>query len=48
MNNSNMAKIQLNGDPYEINARTNLNELLQIEGINKELAKTIIRKINNE
>ena len=28
--------------------QTNLNELLQIEGINKELAKTIIRKINNE
>ena len=23
-----MAKIQLNGDPYEINAQTNLNELL--------------------
>ncbi len=28
MNNSNVAKIQLNGDPYEINVRTNLNELL--------------------
>ena len=28
MNNSNMAKIQLNGDPYEINDGTNLNELL--------------------
>ena len=28
MNNSNVAKIQLNGDPYEINAQTNLNELL--------------------
>ena len=28
MNNSNVAKIQLNGDPYEINDRTNLNELL--------------------
>ena len=28
MNNSNVAKIQLNGDPYEINNRTNLNELL--------------------
>ena len=28
MNNLNMAKIQLNGDPYEINGRTNLNELL--------------------
>ena len=28
MNNSNMAKIQLNGDSYEINDGTNLNELL--------------------
>ena len=28
MNNSNVAKIQLNGAPYEINGRTNLNELL--------------------
>ena len=28
MNSSNVAKIQLNGDPYEINGRTNLNELL--------------------
>ena len=28
MNNSNMAKIQLNGDVYEIKAQTNLNELL--------------------
>ena len=28
MNNSNVAKIQLNGDPYEINHGTNLNELL--------------------
>ena len=28
MNSSNVAKIQLNGDPYEINNRTNLNELL--------------------
>ena len=28
MNNSNVAKIQLNGDPYEINSQTNLNELL--------------------
>ena len=28
MNNLNMAKIQLNGDPYEINNDTNLNELL--------------------
>ena len=28
MNNLNMAKIQLNGDPYEINGGTNLNKLL--------------------
>ena len=28
MNNSNVAKIQLNGDPYEISNGTNLNELL--------------------
>ena len=28
MNNLNVAKIQLNGAPYEINDGTNLNELL--------------------
>ena len=28
MNNLNVAKIQLNGDPYEIKDGTNLNELL--------------------
>ena len=28
MNNLNVAKIQLNGDPYEIHNGTNLNELL--------------------
>jgi len=28
MNNLNVAKIQLNGAPYEINTSTNLNELL--------------------
>ena len=28
MNNLNMAKIQLNGSPYEINTKTNLNQLL--------------------
>jgi len=28
MNNLNVAKIQLNGDPYEVNDGTNLNELL--------------------
>ena len=28
MNNLNVAKIQLNGDPYEISSGANLNELL--------------------
>ena len=28
MNNLNVAKIQLNGDPFEINIGTNLNDLL--------------------
>ena len=28
MNNLNVAKIQLNGDPFEINKGTNLDELL--------------------
>ena len=28
MNNLNVAKIQLNGDPFEINNGTNLNQLL--------------------
>ena len=28
MNNLNVAKIQLNGSPYEINTATNLNQLL--------------------
>jgi len=28
MNNLNVAKIQLNGDSYEINSGTNLNQLL--------------------
>ena len=28
MNNLNVAKIQLNGSPYEINGGSNLNELL--------------------
>ena len=28
MNNLNVAKIQLNGDPYEINNSTNLDKLL--------------------
>ena len=28
MNNLNVAKIQLNGNPYEINTETNINQLL--------------------
>ena len=28
MNNLNVAKIQLNGSPFEINTETNLNQLL--------------------
>ena len=28
MNNLNVAKIQLNGNPYEINTETNLNQFL--------------------
>ena len=28
MNNLNVAKIQLNGSPYKINIKTNLNQLL--------------------
>ena len=35
MNNLNVAKIQLNGDPYEINNGTNLNELLDTLKIKK-------------
>ena len=35
MNNLNVAKIQLNGDPYEINNGSNLNELLNTLKINK-------------
>ena len=35
MNNLNVAKIQLNGDPYEINSGTNLNELLNKLKIHK-------------
>ena len=35
MNNLNVAKIQLNGNPYEINDGTNLNELLNKLKIHK-------------
>ena len=36
MNNLNVAKIQLNGDPYEINSGTNLNALLNKLKIQKD------------
>ena len=36
MNNLNVAKIQLNGDPYEISNGTNLNELLNKLKIQKK------------
>ena len=35
MNNLNVAKIQLNGNPYEINTATNLNQLLNMLKIKK-------------
>ena len=35
MNNLNVAKIQLNGDPYEVNCGTNLNDLLNKQKIQK-------------
>ena len=35
MNNLNVAKIQLNGNPYEINTETNLNQLLNMLKIQK-------------
>ena len=35
MNNLNVAKIQLHGDPYEVNYGTNLNELLNKLKIHK-------------
>jgi len=49
MNNLNVAKIQLNGDPYQIINGTNLNELLNKLKIQKskvaiEVNGTIIEK----
>ena len=49
MNNLNVAKIQLNGNPYEINTQTNLNQLLNKLKIQKnkvavELNGTIVEK----
>ena len=45
MNNLNVAKIQLNGDTYEINYGTNLNELLNKLKIEK---KKVAIEINGE
>ena len=49
MNNLNVAKIQLNGDPYEINYGINLNQLLNKLKIQKnkvavEVNGTIVDK----
>ena len=49
MNNLNMAKIQLNGNPHEINTETNLNQLLDKLKIQKtkvaiELNGVIVEK----
>ena len=49
MNNLNVAKIQLNGSPYEINTETNLNQLLNKLKIQKtkvaiEVNGTIVEK----
>ena len=49
MNNLNVAKIQLNGDSYEINAGTNLDKLLNKLKIQKnkvaiEVNGTIVEK----
>ena len=49
MNNLNMAKIQLNGNPHEINTETNLNQLLNKLKIQKikvaiELNGVIVEK----
>ena len=49
MNNLNVAKIQLNGNPYKINTETNLNQLLNKLKIQKtkvaiELNGVIVEK----
>ncbi len=49
MNNLNVAKIQLNGNPYEINTETNLNQLLnklkiQTTKVAIEVNGTIVEK----
>jgi len=45
MNNLNVAKIQLNGDSYEINNGSNLNELLNKLKIQK---KKVAIEVNGE
>ena len=45
MNNLNVAKIQLNGNTYEINNGTNLNELLNKLKIKKN---KVAREVNGE
>ena len=45
MNNLNVAKIQLNGDPYEINNSTNLDELLNKLKIQKN---KVAREVNGQ
>ena len=45
MNNLNVAKIQLNGDPYEIDKGINLNELLNKLKIQK---KKVAIEVNGE
>ncbi len=45
MNNLNVAKIQLNGDPYEIDNGINLNELLNKLKIKKKRYKQNIHII---
>ena len=45
MNNLNVAKIQLNGDPYEINHGTNLDQLLNKLKIQK---KKVAIEVNGE
>ena len=53
MNNLNVAKIQLNGKPYEVNSDTNLNELLNTLKIKKnkvaiEINGEIVEKKNTQ
>ena len=46
MNSSNVAKIQLNGEPYEINGNVNLNDLLNKLNIQKnKVAVEVNREI---